>query len=175
MIITEASPHRVFVSRVGRVEVYQPIPPVHGRSPTGPHTHLLLDLLRHRRTHAATEAIPAGFVPCAHIYPAHPAKDAIGYPKSFNQADFAAVEAILQEFGDARFTRLKDEVREAVAAGALPSDLQVNGRFARTIIRVALRQMRASNADWPALEHWLATFDHASVRLDEGGRDIHHR
>jgi hypothetical protein len=33
--IFEASPHRVFVTRIGRAEVYQPIPTVGGKSPDG--------------------------------------------------------------------------------------------------------------------------------------------
>ena len=78
-LILAANPHRVFVSRMGRVEVYQPIPAADGKSPEGPHTHVLPRLLRHKRTHAATEFVPAGFVPCAHLYPPHPARDAMGH------------------------------------------------------------------------------------------------
>jgi hypothetical protein len=36
-----ASPHRVLVSRVGRIEVLGSIPPPDRHSPEGPHTHLL--------------------------------------------------------------------------------------------------------------------------------------
>ena len=82
-IILAASPHRVFVSRIGRAEVYQPIPSANGKSPDGPHTHVLPKLLQHRRTHAATEPVPDGFVPCAHLYPRHPLKDAFGREKTF--------------------------------------------------------------------------------------------
>jgi hypothetical protein len=60
-VVLAANPHRVFESRLGRVEVYQPIPPPDGKSPEGPHTHVLSRLLRHKRTHAATEFVPAGF------------------------------------------------------------------------------------------------------------------
>ena len=60
-IILAANPHRVFLSRLGRIEVFQPIPPPDGKSPDGPHTHVLPGLLRHRRTHAATEPIPDGW------------------------------------------------------------------------------------------------------------------
>ena len=59
-VILAASPHRVFVSRVGRIEVFQSIPPANGKSPEGPHTHVLPKLLRHKRTHAATEARAGG-------------------------------------------------------------------------------------------------------------------
>ena len=59
-IILATNPHRVFLSRLGRIEVFQPIPPPDGKSPDGPHTHVLPGLLRHRRTHSATEPIPDG-------------------------------------------------------------------------------------------------------------------
>ena len=36
-VILASNPHRVFASRLGRIEVFQPIPPVDGKSPTGPH------------------------------------------------------------------------------------------------------------------------------------------
>ncbi|MEP9375985.1 hypothetical protein ABLE91_04670 [Aquabacter sp. CN5-332] len=65
------APHRVFVSALGRIEVYQPIPPADGRSPDGPHTHVLPKLLAHRRTHAASVPIPDGLVPCLSIHPPH--------------------------------------------------------------------------------------------------------
>ncbi|MFS8035940.1 DUF6925 family protein [Xanthobacter sp. AM11] len=70
-----AGPHRVFFSALGRIEVFQPIPPPGGRSPDGPHTHVLPQLLAHRRTHAATVPVPQGWVPCLGI---HPPADAAG-------------------------------------------------------------------------------------------------
>lgn len=65
------APHRVFISALGRIEVYQPIPPPDGRSPQGPHTHVLPKLLAHRRTHAASIPIPDGLVPCLSVHPPH--------------------------------------------------------------------------------------------------------
>lgn len=67
--ILEHAPHRVFISTLGRIEVYQPIPPADGRSPEGPHTHVLPKLLAHRRTHAANVPIPEGWVPCLSLHP----------------------------------------------------------------------------------------------------------
>lgn len=67
--IVKASPNRVFASRLGRIEVFGAIPAPDGRSPEGPHTHLLPQLLAHRRTHAATVPIPDGFVPCLGLHP----------------------------------------------------------------------------------------------------------
>lgn len=40
-ILLDRHPHRVMRSPLGRIEVYQPIPRPGGRSPHGPHTHLL--------------------------------------------------------------------------------------------------------------------------------------
>jgi hypothetical protein len=74
-LILTGSPHRVFLTRAGRAEVYQVIPPPGGKAPEGPHTHVLPKLLAHGRTHAATEPIPRGLVSCAHLYPAHPLRD----------------------------------------------------------------------------------------------------
>jgi hypothetical protein len=39
--MARASPTRIFVSALARLEVHQPIPPPGGRSPSGPHSHLL--------------------------------------------------------------------------------------------------------------------------------------
>ena len=69
------SPHRVLVGPCGRIEVYQTIPPVDGRSPDGPHTHVLPKLLRAGRTHAANLPIPDGLVPCLTIHPSRPDPD----------------------------------------------------------------------------------------------------
>ena len=80
-LILEANPHRVFVSRIGRIEVYQPIPPASGTSPEGPHTHVLPQLMKSGLTHPATEPVPNGWIPCAHMYPPHPARDELGRPR----------------------------------------------------------------------------------------------
>jgi len=63
------SPHRVFRSRLGRIEVYQPIPAEDSRSPEGPHTHLLPRLLAKRRTHDPALPVPDGFLPALYLHP----------------------------------------------------------------------------------------------------------
>jgi hypothetical protein len=164
--ILAASPHRVFACRLGRVEVYQPIPMAHGQSPEGPHTHVLPKLLRSGLTHAATETIPAGLVPCAHIYPAHPTKDALGRPTPFDAARHAAFQEILRQFGDRQFVAIKDEILAALKGGVPQDKLGVpRGRPERAAVRVALRQAQAANLESSALASWLAAFDRA--RNDE--------
>jgi hypothetical protein len=171
--ILAASPHRVFVSRIGRAEVYQPIPMAHGVSPEGPHTHVLPKLLRSGLTHAATETIPEGLAPCAHIYPAHPAKDALGHATPFDATRHAAFQKLLRQFGDAKLVAIKDEALAALASGASPDDLEVpRGRAERAAVRVALRQAQAAGLESASLASWLAAFDRA--RSDEIEEDALH-
>jgi hypothetical protein len=160
--ILAASPHRVFMSRVGRVEVFQPIPPANGRSPEGPHTHVLPKLLRHRRTHSATEPIPSGWVPCAHFYPAHPTKDAFGAVRSYESRCHNAFQELMRRFGDGELVDLKKRVIAAVSAGNDPSTFAVPAdRFARTTIRIGLRQLVAQQGASPAVTAWQAFHDRA--------------
>lgn len=67
--IAASGPHRVFLSALGRIEVFQPIPPPEGTSPEGPHTHLLPKLLAHKLGHAANLPIPHGLAVCLSIHP----------------------------------------------------------------------------------------------------------
>ena len=159
-MILDANPHRVFVSRVGRIEVFQPIPPADGKSPDGPHTHVLPKLLHHRRTHPATEPVPDGFIPCAHLYPAHPATDALGQRRRFDRTRYDAFQKMLRDFGDPEFYAVKQRVVAAVAAGEDPSVIAIaDGRFMRTNIRVALRQLKAADDVSPSLTKWLAAHE----------------
>jgi hypothetical protein len=172
-VILGANPHRVFVSRLGRVEVYQPIPPPNGKSPSGPHTHVLPKLLAHGRTHAATEPLPDGWVPCAHLYPPSPIRDEFGSSRVFQAEHHAAFQILLTRFGDPQLVALKQRVIDAVTAGHAPSAPEApNDRFARTTIRVALRQMRASDRSSEALAAWLSAYDR--MKSAEVEDPVHH-
>lgn len=70
--IVDMQPHRVFVSRLGRIEVYQRIAGAGETTPDGPHTHLLPELLKTGRIHAAETPIPPGWIPCINLYLGHP-------------------------------------------------------------------------------------------------------
>jgi hypothetical protein len=161
-IILATNPHRVFVSRVGRAEVYQPIPSAGGKSPDGPHTHVLPKLLQHRRTHAATEIVPDGLVPCAHFYPKHPLKDALGRERAFDSACHHSYQGLLATFGSPEASALKARVTALVEAGQGPEHgARAVDCFSRTTIRVALRQLRAKGHASPTLNAWLALHEHA--------------
>ena len=162
-IILAANPNRVFVSRIGRAEVYQPIPPPGGKSPDGPHTHVLPKLLVHGRTHAATEPLPEGWIPCAHVYPAHPLRDQFGRKRTFRQEYHAAFQVLLERYGMAELVTLKRNVVDAVIAGRGPDTMAVpSDRFGRATVRIALRQLSAAEPSSPALIQWLSAHD----RLD---------
>ena len=168
--ILGSNPHRVFISRIGRIEVFQPIPPPEGKSPAGPHTHVLPKLLRSGRTHAATEPLPAGWVPCAHFYPPNPARDHLGHRQPFQESRHAAFQVLLARYGNPQLINIKRRVVESVTAGRRPSAVSVAGdRFCRTIVRVALRQLKASDLTSPVLAEWLAAHD-ASIRTDPNRR-----
>jgi hypothetical protein len=161
-LILASSPHRVFVSRLGRIEVLQSIPSPDGTSPESPHTHVLPKLLRLQRTHAATEPIPDGFVPCAHLYPAHPAKDAFGHRRPFDPARHDAFQKMLRMFGNPELVVVKEKVAAAIAAGQGPSAVVLaDNRFSRINVRVALRQLRMSHEASPSLTAWVAAHEQA--------------
>ncbi|RTL72922.1 MAG: hypothetical protein EKK41_02285 [Hyphomicrobiales bacterium] len=169
MDILLGSPHRVFLTRLGRVEVFQPIPPPAGKSPPGPHTHILPKLLRANRTHAATVPIPAGLVPCAMLYPAHPLLDGEGLPQAFDSDRFDAFNALLREYGTPALVAAADATLDAVRRGAPPEAMTLSAsKFARTAVRVALRKLKASGETSPHLDAWLTRFDRPSA---EDGAD----
>jgi len=78
--LLEAQPHRVVITGLGRIEVYQEIGGEHtdDKTPEGPHTHLLPDLLSLNLTHSADTPIRDGWVPCAFLYPDKPVVDEPG-------------------------------------------------------------------------------------------------
>lgn len=115
--IAAASPHRVFVTRIGRIEVFEPIPGPEDSSLAGPRTHLMPGILRAGRTHAATAPIPPGFVPCGALLPPHPCKDALGRAIPFNRARHDAFQRLLEAWGDPVLVAAK----RAAEAGEAPA------------------------------------------------------
>lgn len=167
-VILGHSPHRVFITRCGRAEVYQGIPAPGGKAPDGPHTHVLPKLLAHRRTHAATEPIPAGWVSCAHLYPAHPLRDGHGRAIPFDAGRHMAFQRLLSRHGDIELVRLKRNVVKALNAGAGPAAIAMpDDRFAQASIRVALRQLKASEGTSAGLSAWFAAHDSRQLPDDE--------
>jgi hypothetical protein len=165
--IIAKGPHRVFIARAGRCEVYQPIPPADGKSPEGPHTHVLPQLLRGGRTHAATEPVPNGWVPFAHLVPAHPLKDAMARPRPWDGIAHERFQELLAATGDPELTALKQRLLDAIHSGSDPADFrEPANKFARHTLRVMLRQLRAGPKP-PGLSRWLETFDKQEPASEE--------
>ena len=174
-IILAANPHRVFISQIGRAEVFQPIPPPGSQSPDGPHTHLLPKLLAHGRTHAATEPLPEGWIPCAHVYPPHPLRDQFGRRWPFRQDHHDDFQAVLERYGTQEQVALKRHVIDAIMAGRGPSALTLpDDRFARATVRVVLRQLQATLPESPALLEWLSGYDRPLTSADEDPAEALH-
>lgn len=112
------SPHRVFCCRMGRVEVYEPIPAPDGKSPEGPHTHILPRLLAHGRLNAATVPVPEGWLAGMSLFPAHPLLRADGQQASFDAARYHAFQSLMNQFGDPDLVAGK----QAAFADAAPID-----------------------------------------------------
>lgn len=132
------SPHRVFCCRMGRVEVYQPIPPPNGKSPDGPHTHVLPRLLAHGRLNAATVPVPEGWLAGMSLFPAHPLLRADGAPTAFDAGRYRAFQALMDRFGD------PDLVAGKQAAFATRSEPVVDSDERRHALgyRIGQRQQR---------------------------------
>ena len=170
--ILQAHPNRVALTRLGRVEVFQPIggPATGGVSPAGPHTHVLPDLLGTGRTHSANVPIPDGLVPCAWAYPASPVSTALGKDKPYDAALHDAFTQILEQWGVPSLVETKKRVRDAVAAEQSPSDFaEPASRYERAAMRVALRQL-SRRAQTPSeqsqIETWRSVFDKSAVADD---------
>lgn len=153
------SPARVFASRLGRVEVFAPIPKPDGKTPDGPHTHLLPELLRLRRTHASTIPVPQGFVPCAEIFPSSSIHDAHGRRKPFDAAKHSTFQALLDKYGDRECVSAKIETCAAVRAGQAPTEVITYTRAQRLARRVALRQLLYTDGPSHTLSMWREKFD----------------
>ncbi len=166
--IIAASPPRVFLSRLARLEVYQPIPGAHDRAPEGPHTHVQPALLRHGRPHAATRPLPEGWVSCLEFYPANPLHDILARPTGFDAAAHAGFQALLARFGLPSLLAEKDRLAAALRANASPADYRPAAtRHGRAAARVALRQLACLEPDLPALPAWLAALDRAAPATPE--------
>jgi hypothetical protein len=172
-LILQHSPHRVFVTRAGRAEVYQSIPAPGGTAPEGPHTHVLPKLLARGRTHSATEPIPRGWVSCAHLYPAHPLRDGQGRPRPFDPTRYAAFQRLMSRHGEIEHLKLKRNVAKAINAGAAPNAIAMpSDRFEQAYVRIALRQIKASGGTSPLLTAWFAAHD--SMQVDDDTEELAH-
>ncbi len=159
--ILRTHPHRVAMTRLGRVEVYQKIggPDTGGVSPPGPHTHVLPKLMRAGRTHSANIPLPEGLIPCAFFYPANPLADPMGHPRPFDAGLHGAFRALADAWAPLEHRRTKAAVEAALALGEGPDRMTPATRAARKALRVALRQARQTRGEDALLRRWIALHD----------------
>jgi len=141
-VLIEASPTRVVMSPLARIEVYQPI--ARERTPQGSHTHLLPELLSRRRTHAANLPLPPRALPLMTLHPENPLFDDEGQRRDFDAAAFARFEILLNNHGLPDYVSAKRELRVALDAGR--QHLRPHTRIARAALRAAQRQSHYLNA-----------------------------
>jgi hypothetical protein len=160
--IKEASPHRVFVSQLGRVEVYQAIgDPAHQpATPLGPHTHVLPRLLRSGRARAEDNDAPAYYRACATLYPKHPLTDNLGNRTAYDRGAHAHFTALMERWGDAAFLAEKKRATHAMRDGLdacryrAPAD-----RKGRQALRIAIRELTQQMAECKSIDDWRRRFD----------------
>lgn len=171
--VVHASPHRVFLSDAGRLEVYQRIGTVEAGAPEGPHTHLLPKLLAAKRTHQATIALPRGRMPVLTAYPANPMIDPLGHDKPFDPEAADAFAAIVSRWADPQHRAEKARATAALAGGVPPeSYAPPRSRAGRLALRVALRQHAAAVGDPEIVAPWRQIFDPTRARAAHG-HDAH--
>lgn len=162
--ILKAHPHRVALTRLGRVEVYQMIggPDTGGKSPEGPHTHVLPQFLRVKRTHAASTPIPAGWTPCCNLHPKSPVSGRLGEDKEFDAEAFDAFQTLLSEWGPEQYVHQKHAVWSALEKAVAPDDWErPDNLTARSGLRNAIRQWRRQNGESDLATAWTERFDQA--------------
>ncbi|BCH28247.1 hypothetical protein MesoLjLc_01770 [Mesorhizobium sp. L-8-10] len=174
--ILAAHPHRVALTNIGRVEVYQKIggPDTGGVSPPGPHTHVLPKLLRGGRTHSANTPIPELLMPLGAMHPGNPAIGPLGEDLPFDVGRHRAFQGLLASFGRPDIVEAKQRVLRGIEDGLAPRDFVMPGdRFARSAVRLALRQQArlAEEAGDAALarlvDAWRRQFDPDTRSDDE--------
>lgn len=164
--ILRARPHRLALTRVGRVEVYQMIggSDPEAAAPVGPRTQIFGKFLRLARSHAANTPIPEGWVPCCDFYPESPVEGPKGAEKDFDRTAFDAFQQMLQVWGDADYLAGKSECWAGLETVQEPEAMaEPASRIGRTGIRNGLRQWRRMHGDSPLLDRWCTVFDAKSV------------
>lgn len=162
-----SQPHRVMTSPAGRIEIYQHVPPPDGKSPEGPHTHLLFNLVEKNRPHSANTPIPLGMQSALTLHPRSPWRNALGEKHDFRADIDAEFAPWLARFGLGEDQATDANIRAIIAADAAPDPaLWPKTRRARTKARIVLRRLAAAGDGRAA--PWRVQFDRAEDPIDEG-------
>ena len=156
-------PHRIFISRLGRLEVYQPIGIE--KSPEGPHSHVLPKLLATGLHHAANTPIPSGMISGLMLYPANPCMDTLGNEQAFDPLSHQAFQALLAKYGLPEYleekVRILNAYTQEIDVKSYPAPTSRLGRMAA---RIALRQAFHTQKDCLQLKAWRTRFDRPETK-----------
>ena len=144
-----------------------------GKSPEGPHTHVLPKLLRSGRTHPATEPIPEWLDTLRAYLSAASGPRRHGRTPAIRCGASPFVSADDGELRRSQNTAIKRRVAEAVLAEEPPSAI-AGDRHGRASIRIALRQMKAGDT---GRRHWAPGLPISTRAAPEDGDDeanLHH-
>ncbi|MFV0369587.1 MAG: DUF6925 family protein [Hyphomicrobiaceae bacterium] len=177
--ILASHPHRIALTRLGRVEVYQKIggSETGGKSPPGPHTHILPKLMRSGRTHSANVPVREKLIPCLMMFPGNPLATGMGEDRSFDPGLHDGFEALMNKWGSPEQMRVKRAAKESLSSGGVANNFrEPDTRAGRVALRVLCRQLRAdprSSVDRRSLDLWRARFDAGAEPddADETGAD----
>jgi hypothetical protein len=141
-LILKQSPARVLLSPLGRIEVYAPIPQVGGKSPLGPHTHLLPKHIASGRTHSANAPIPAELQPILMMHPPSPWRDSAGQRIPYDPARAVTFDKLVAQYGLEDDQRLKTAVETAIRQDRFPHEFpKPHTRHGRMQLRIILRRL----------------------------------
>lgn len=155
-----AQPHRVLISAAGRVEVYQDVPPADGKSPEGPHTHLIANIVPKHRPHGSNTPLPKGQQSAISVHIASPWRTLLGERHSYCAEQDTAFIPYLRQYALADDQAVEQALIRAVTSGAAPDDsLWPATRRGRTKARITLRRMAVAGDH--RTDPWRAKYDRA--------------
>lgn len=165
-LLLQASPHRVFITHLARIEVYQSIGVE--KSPEGPHTHLLPKLIAQNRAFSANTPIPTGLLPLLTLHAANPCRDTQGNRKPFDIAQHERFQALMARWSTDDYQQQKAMTFAALKAGGNMTEFKRgDSRIARLATRIAIRQYQHLYPDGDVLA-WRQAFDTADRENHSG-------
>lgn len=164
--VLHAQPHRVLRSPIGRIEIFQAVPPPDGKSPEGPHTHLMPKLIAKHRPHSSNMPIPEGYQSILNIHPRSPWRTMLGERHDFKPEIDARFAPLLERYGLAEDRAVDLSLRAAIDRGDTPEFADwPQTRRGRTKARIVLRRLAAAGE--ARVDPWRVVYDRGAVESDE--------
>jgi len=165
-LLLKASPHRVFETRLARIEVYQPIGIE--KSPEGPHTHVLPKLLAHGRAFSANTPIKEGWLPLLTLHATNPCLDMSGQRQPFDVTTYEQFQVLMARWGIKEYQQQKNITFAALKQNCeLAAFVSGHSRLGRLATRIAIRQYGHLHPD-ADISAWQRAFDIPDSRCRNG-------